>query len=103
MSKTKEETIEMDIKEFDYYLVFMDSNANYVISYGYETRPAVIDIKYAFEQVANEPDLVAAIPDWKTQLDYVSIETMNHKKFVKYMVEQEKKAKKVEKKAKKKK
>jgi len=98
---SKESTLE--IKEFEFYLVFMDSSQNYVISYGYEQRPAVIDLKYAFDQVSKEPDLVAVIPDWQKQVDYVSVETMNHKRFIKYMVEQEKLAQKAEKKSKKKK
>ncbi len=92
---------EMEIKEFNYYLVFMDSNSNYVISYGYEQRPAVIDLKYAFDQVSKEPDLAAVIPDWQKQIDYVSVDIMGHEKFVKYMVKQEKQAKKVDKKKKK--
>ena len=93
---------ELEIKEFDWYLVFMDSHDNYVISYGYEQRPAVIDLKYAFGQVTKEEDLVAVIPDWKKQVDYVSVAIMDHEKFVKYMVKQEKLANKAEKKSKKK-
>jgi len=93
----------LEIKEFDWYVVFMDSAGTYVISYGYEQRPAVIDLKYAFEQVTKEPDLVQTIPEWKKQVDYVSVDIMNHKSFIKYMVKQEEIAKKLEKKSKKKK
>ena len=94
---------EMEIKEFNWYLVMMDSNSNYVISYGYNERPAIIDLKYAFEQLVKEPDLIAIIPDWEKQVDYVSVDIMGHEKFVKYMVKQEKLAKKADKKSKKKK
>jgi len=94
----KDKSIELEIKEFEYYLVFMDSNKNYVISYGYEQLPAVIDLKYAFEQLAKEEDLASVIPDWKNQIDYVSVDIMNYNKFIKYMIKQEKLAKKAEKK-----
>jgi len=100
MSKKKK--AEMEIREFEYYLVVMDSRQNYIISYGYEDFPLIIDIKYAFEQMAKEPDIVSVIPDWKKNMDYASIDIMNHKKFLKYMEKQEKKAQKEEKKSKKK-
>lgn len=93
---------ELEIKEFEYYIVFQDSNSNYVIAYGYKQLPAVIDIKYAFDQVSKEPDLVSVIPEWQKQVDYVSVDIMNHKSFIKYMIKQEEKAAKAEKKAEKK-
>lgn len=94
--------MELEIKDFEYYLVFLDSKDNYVISYGYEERPAVIDIKYAFDQLPKEEDLKAAIPNLEKVFDYISVDIMNHDKFLKYMEKQEKKAAKAEKKMKKK-
>jgi len=86
-----------------FYIVFMDTALNYIMGYGYPEQPAIIDIKYALEQFSNEPDLNLTIPDFKKVIDYVSIDIMNHKKFVKYMEKQEQNAQKAEKKAKKKK
>jgi len=94
---------ELEIKDFEYYLVVMDSRQDYIISYGYEEFPLILDIKYAFEQIPKEPDLIAAIPDWQKVFDYASIEIMTHKKFIKYMLKQEEKAAKQDKKKKKKK
>lgn len=96
---------ELEIKDFEYYVVLMDSNDNYVISYGYEQRPAIIDLKYMFEQIIADKTsgLHSAIPDFEKVIDYVSVDIMNHKKFVKYMEKQEENADKAEKKTKKKK
>lgn len=94
---------ELEINEHDYYIVFTDSEDNYIIGYGYEQKPAIIDFKYAFEQLSNEQDLVETIPDFKKIVDYISVSIMNHKKFVKYMIKQEENAQKAEKKQKKKK
>lgn len=96
---------ELEIKDFEYYVVLMDSNENYVISYGYEQRPAIIDLKFMFEQLITDKTsgLHEAIPDFKKVIDYVSIDIMNHKKFVKYMEKQETIANKKEAKAKSKK
>ena len=97
--------IELEIKDFEYYVVLMDSNENYVISYGYEQRPAIIDLKFMFEQLITDKTsgLHEAIPDFEKVIDYVSIDIMNHKKFLKYMEKQEKKADKADKKKKKRK
>lgn len=86
----------MEIKDFEYYVVLMDSNDNYVISYGYEQRPAIIDMKYMFEQIMSDKTsgLHEAIPDFEKVIDYVSVDIMKHKRFIKYMDKQEEKTKK---------
>lgn len=93
----------MDIKDFEWYIVFMDSKENYVMAYGYSDRPAIIDMKYAFDALAKEDDLAVAIPDFHNIMDYVCVDVMSHKKFMKYMVDQEAKMKKLETKKEKKK
>ncbi len=84
------------IKEFDYYIVFQDSNANYIIAYGYKSKPTVMDLKFAFEQIITEQDLNEVIPNFKQIVDYISIDIMQYDKFVKYMEKQESKAIKTE-------
>ena len=98
MSKNK-----LEIQDFEYYVVLMDSNDNYVISYGYEQRPAIIDLKFMFEQIISDKTsgLHEAIPDFEKVIDYVSVDIMNHKKFMKYMDKQDAKDAKAEKKNKK--
>lgn len=88
------ETENLEIKDFEYYLVFTDDNDNYIMAYGYERKPAILEMKYAIETLTNDPDLSAAIPDFKKVIDYICFDVMTHKKFIKYMVKQEEKMKK---------
>ena len=85
-------------KEFEYYLVFMDDRSNYVMAYGYSHKPAIIEFKYAIEALSNDEELIIAIPNFKNIIDYICFEVMSHKKFIKFMVEQEKKMRKYDKK-----
>lgn len=93
---------ESEVKEYEFYVVLMDSNDNYVISYGYDQRPTIIDLKFMFEQLITDKTsgLHTAIPDFEKVIDYVSLDIMSHSKFIKYMGKQEKKAEKAEKKKK---
>lgn len=93
----------LSIKEFEYYLVFTDTNSNYIMAYGYTQKPAIMEMKYAIEALSQEQDLIAAIPNFHQVIDYVCFQVMKHKKFLKYMEEQEAKMAKAEAKAEKKK
>jgi hypothetical protein len=88
-------TKKFEIREFEYYLIFMDDHGNYVNAYGYQQPPAIIDMKYAIETLSKEEDLIAAIPNFHNIIDYICFEVMTHKKFIKYMVKQEKKMSKL--------
>lgn len=87
----------ISIIEHNYYIVFMDQKGSYMMAYGYEEKPIVMEFKGALEQFSKEPDLKAVIPDFEKIVDLVCFDVMNHKTFVKYMEKQEKKAAKVEK------
>lgn len=100
MGKIKD--ISEEYKEFNYYIVFMDQKDSYMIAYGYEEKPIVMEFKGALEQFSKEPDLKAAIPDFEKIIDLVCFDVMDHKTFINYMEKQEKKAAKAEKKSKKK-
>jgi hypothetical protein len=76
-------------KEFEYYLVFMDNNYNYVMAYGYNHKPSILEFKYAIETLSNDEELIVAIPNFKNIIDYVCFDVMSHKKFIEYMVQQE--------------
>lgn len=93
----------LTIKEFSYYLVFMDDKANYVMAYGYERKPGILEFKYAIDALVNDPELSAAIPDFHKIIDYICFDVMPHKKFIKYMNKWEEKMSKLESKGKKKK
>jgi hypothetical protein len=95
LSKDKEE---LAIIEHKWYIVFQDQKQNYMIAYGYEEKPIVMEFKGALEQFAKEPELKAAIQDFEQIIDLVCFDVMDHKAFVKYMEKQEKKAQKIEKK-----
>jgi hypothetical protein len=97
----KKET-ELEIIEYNYYLVFQDQKGNYMIAYGYEEKPIVMEFKGALEQFSKEESLKSVIPDFEKIIDLVCFDVMDHKTFVKYMEKQEKKAAKAEKKAEKK-
>jgi|SaaInlStandDraft_4_1057021.scaffolds.fasta_scaffold20813_3 hypothetical protein len=84
------------IKEFDWYLVFHDDRGNYVMGYGYESKPAIMDMKYALDALAEDQELIAAIPDFHKVMDYICFGVMNYKKFAKYIVKQEEKMTKEE-------
>ncbi len=86
----------VEIKEFEYYIVFKDSNNNYIMGYGYPDAPTILDMKYAFDTLSKDQELVAAIPDFHRVFDYISVDVMKHKKFIKYMSEQEEKLRKAE-------
>ena len=86
----------VEIKEFEYYIVFKDSNNNYIMGYGYPDTPSILDMKYAFDTLSKDQELVAAIPDFHHVFDYISVDVMKHKKFIKYMTEQEEKLRKAE-------
>ena len=88
---------ELEMVEYNWYIVFMDQKGNYMIAYGYEEQPIIMEFKGALEQFAKEPDLIAAIQDFEKIVDLVCFEVMNHKRFVKYMEKQEKRAQKIEK------
>jgi len=75
----------MDIKDFKYYLVVTDSNNQYIISYGYDVYPNILELKYVFSQLVQETDLIELIPDWSNNVDYTLIKIMKKNKFVKYM------------------
>lgn len=89
-------TDNIEVKEFSHYIVFKDSNNNYVMAYGYEGAPAILDMKYAFESLGNDPELQVAIPDFHKVFDYITVDVMTHKKFMKYVAEQEEKMQKLE-------
>ena len=93
---------ELELIEYNWYLVFQDQKGSYMIAYGYEEKPVIMEFKGALEQFSKEPDLIAAIPDFEKIIDLVCFDVMDHKKFIKYMEKQEKKAEKADKKAKKK-
>ena len=93
----------LQIKEFEYYLVFTDTNGNYMIAYGYNQKPAIMEMKYAIEALAKEEDLISVIPNFHQIIDYICFDVMKHKKFIKYMIAQEEKMQKAENKLKKKK
>ncbi len=93
----------LQIKEFEYYLVFTDTNGNYIMAYGYNQKPAIMEMKYAIEALAKEEDLIVAIPNFHQIIDYICFDVMKHKKFIKYMTAQEEKMQKAENKLKKKK
>ena len=90
-----------EFKEFNYYIVFQDQKQNYMIAYGYEEKPIVMEFKNALEQFSKEKDLKDIIPDFEKIIDLVCFDVMDHKTFIKYMEKQEKKAKKAKKKNKK--
>lgn len=79
----------LEIKEFAYYLVFTDDKGQYIMAYGYNQKPAIIDMKVAIETLSTEKDLIAAIPNFHEVLDYICFSVMKHKKFIKYIDEQE--------------
>lgn len=85
-----------DIKEFEWYIVFKDSKNNYVMAYGYKDIPVILDLKYAFETLAKEEDLIHAIPDFHKIMDYICVDIMSHDKFIKYVETQENKMQKNE-------
>lgn len=87
---------QLKVKEFSHYIVFKDSNNNYVMGYGYEDSPTILDMKYAFDTLSKDPELVVAIPEFSRVFDYISVDVMTHKKFIKYMEEQEQKLRKME-------
>ncbi len=86
----------LEIKEFEHYIVFKDSNDNYVMGYGYPDAPTILDMKYAFDTLSKDQELAAAIPDFHRVFDYISVDVMTHKKFIKYMGKQEEKLRKAE-------
>lgn len=83
----------LEIKEFPYYLVFMDDKGQYIMAYGYNQKPAIIDMKVAIETLSTEKDLIAAIPNFHEVIDFICFSVMKHKKFIKYIDEQEEKFK----------
>lgn len=93
---------ETEMIEHNWYIVFQDQKGNYMIAYGYEEKPIIMEFKGALEQFSKEPDLKAAIPDFEKIIDLVCFDVMDHKTFVKYMEKQEKKMQKAEKKTQKK-
>lgn len=91
-----------EVKEFSHYIVFKDTNNNYVMAYGYEDAPVILDMKYAFDSLSKDAELAIAIPDFHKVFDYITVDVMTHKKFMKYVTEQEEKMQKMEKKSSKK-
>lgn len=89
-------TDNIEIKEFSHYIVFKDSKNNYIMAYGYADAPAILDMKYAFESLGNDPELQIAIPDFQKVFDYITVDVMTHKKFMKYVAEQEEKMQQLE-------
>lgn len=83
----------LEIKKFDYYLVFVDDRKNYIVAYGYNCRPSILEFKYAVETLSNDKHLEKSIPDFHQIIDFICFEVMSYKKFLKYMEKQEKKLK----------
>lgn len=77
------------MKDYEYYLVFMDDRSNFLTAYGYDHKPAIIEFKYALEALQNDKEVNSLIPNLMEIFDYICFETMTNKKFVKYMKKQE--------------
>lgn len=100
---TKTQNNDISIIEHKWYIVFQDQKENYMMAYGYEEKPVVMEFKGALEQFVKEPELKEAIQDFENIVDLVCFDVMDYDKFIKYMEKQEKKAAKAEKKKSKKK
>lgn len=79
----------LEIKEFPYYIVFMDDKGQYVMAYGYNKKPAVVDMRVAIDTLSTEKDLIAAIPNFHEVMGYICVSIMKYKKFIKYIEDQE--------------
>lgn len=86
----------LEIKKFDYYIVFTDDHKNYIAAYGYERRPSILEFKYAIETLSNDKHLSESIPGFHDIFDFICVDVMTYKKFMKYMDKQEKKSKEKE-------
>lgn len=87
-----------NLKEFNYYIVFMDHNSTYMMAYGYNEKPIIMEFMGAVEQFSKEQELKDAIADFEKIIDLVCFEVMDYDTFIKYIEEQEKKAAKIDKK-----
>lgn len=83
----------LEIRKFDYYIVFTDDHKNYICAYGYKKRPCILDFKYAVETLNQDKNLEETIPDFHDIFDFICFDVMSYKKFMKYMDKQEKKLK----------
>lgn len=89
--------MQIEAKDYNYYVVFMDNKDNFIEAYGYEEKPNVLDLKYAFGDMLEADSMFSkSVPDAQKVFDYVTVDIMKHKKFVKYMEDQEARAKKLE-------
>ena len=87
----------LTIHDYEYYIVFQDSKGNYIYGYGYNSMPRMVDFQYVFSEIFNVPELKIAIPDFANVIGYATVTVMKHKKFMKYMEEQEAKMSRLEK------
>jgi len=79
------ETKKIEIKNFDYYIVFMDSNQKYIMAYGYDHIPSILEMKCAIETLSLDKDIALNIPNLEEVLDYICFYVMVYDEFITYM------------------
>jgi hypothetical protein len=84
MADRLDKDILVEIQKFDYYIVFMDSNSNYLVAYGYSKRPIVMDFLTAMKELSEDKELLLTIPNLKEIIDYVSFDVMEYDEFVEF-------------------
>ncbi len=84
MSEKSDDKV-LEVKKFNYYIVFMDTNGIYLTAYGYDEKPVIMNFFVAVKQLSEEKDLAAAIPNFHEVIDYVGFEIMEYDDFIKYL------------------
>jgi hypothetical protein len=84
MADRLDKDVLVEIQKFDYYIVFMDSNSNYLVAYGYSKRPIIMDFLTAMKELSEDKELLLTIPNLKEVIDYVSFDVMEYAEFVEF-------------------